>query len=226
MKVEEFRDYRDSIREIMLKYTRKAFMILPKMTSPCILDIGCGSGVPTLELARLSSGKIIAIDINQRELERLARKVKEFGMETRIEIKNISMFELDFPAGTFDVIWAEGSIAVMGFQTGISNWRRFLKTGGHLVVHDDLGDLEGKKRQISLCGYELIDYFVLNNDIWWDEYYLLLADKLKKMHDEDAIKPDIATEIKSDQQEVDGFKENPERYRSVYFVMKKTDRLI
>ena len=43
------------------KYTRKAFTYLKNLSSePFILDIGCGYGVQTLELARISKGKIIA----------------------------------------------------------------------------------------------------------------------------------------------------------------------
>ena len=44
----------DIIREGLSKYTRKAFQVLPKLDKPCILDIGCGSGVPTIELAKIT----------------------------------------------------------------------------------------------------------------------------------------------------------------------------
>ena len=47
----------EQLRKGFLKYTRMAFQMLPKMNSPRILDIGCGTGVPTLELARLSDGE-------------------------------------------------------------------------------------------------------------------------------------------------------------------------
>jgi len=54
----------EQFREVFLKYTRKAFQMLPKMDKPCILDIGCGTGLTTIELARLSDGEIIGIDID------------------------------------------------------------------------------------------------------------------------------------------------------------------
>lgn len=43
-------------------YTRRAFEMLPKLDKPRILDIGCGPGGPTMELARLSGGSVIGLD--------------------------------------------------------------------------------------------------------------------------------------------------------------------
>ena len=56
---------RDRFRAQLLKYTRRAYHMLPKLEKPRILDVGCGSGIPTLELAKLSEGEIMGIDINQ-----------------------------------------------------------------------------------------------------------------------------------------------------------------
>ena len=40
---ERFRLGKDKIRKRLLKYTRKALQMLPKVDRPRILDIGCGS---------------------------------------------------------------------------------------------------------------------------------------------------------------------------------------
>ena len=171
MKEEELQAYKDQLREGLVRYTRKAFKMLPKRPFPCILDIGCGSGVPTMELAKLSDGGIVAIDTSQTALDRLASKIKKAGLTARVRAEKCSMLNMDFTDASFDIIWAEGSIAVIGFEKGLKEWRRLLKTGGLLAVHDDLGDLTEKRRQISQCGYELINHFVLSEDIWWNEYY-------------------------------------------------------
>ena len=68
---EQLQIEKDSLRKHLLKYTRKAFRMLPQLNKPRILDMGYGSGVPTLELARLSKGEITGIDIDQRSLYRL-----------------------------------------------------------------------------------------------------------------------------------------------------------
>ena len=43
--------HKDAVRERLSKFTAKAFQMLPKLDRPRILDVGCGSGVPTLKLA-------------------------------------------------------------------------------------------------------------------------------------------------------------------------------
>ena len=51
-------------------------------------------------------------------------------------MKNCSMTEMDFEENSFDIIWSEGAIYIMGFREGLENWKRFLKPGGYLVVSE------------------------------------------------------------------------------------------
>jgi len=221
VKEEELQAYKDRLREGLLKYTRKAFRMLPELAKPRILDMGCGSGIPTLELARLSRGEVIGIDIDQPALDRFVMKIKEAGITNRVQAINRSIFDMDFPDASFDVIWAEGSIAVIGFEKGLKEWRRFLKTGGFLVVHDDRGNFTEKRRQISPCGYELIDHFFLSENIWWNEYYAPLERKLNEVRAKPASDQKTMAILNDDQRDIDTFKRNPKRYRSVFLIMRK-----
>lgn len=126
---------------------------------PRILDIGCGCGTPTLELAKLSHGEIVATDIDQPALDRLNRRKEEAGLTERIQAVHYSVFDMDFPPRSFDVIWSEGSIYTVGFEKGIWEWKRFLKPAGFMVVHDEQGNVKDKLKEISSCGYELLGYF-------------------------------------------------------------------
>ena len=100
----------DQFRERLSKYTRRAFRMLPKMERPKILDVGCGSGVPTLVLAKLSGGEVIGLDIDESRLDELNKKIKKEGFSKRVITRKCSMFNMDFPDESFDIIWAEGSI--------------------------------------------------------------------------------------------------------------------
>jgi len=216
-----FQMLRDRVRKRLLKYTRKAFRMLPQMDRPLILDIGCGSGVSTLELASLSRGKVIGIDIDQPALGKFTRKIKEAGLTDRIQAMNCSMFDMDFPDESFDVVWAEGSIYAIGFERGLREWKRLLKAGGSMVVHDEKGNVSEKLEQISNCGYELMGYFLLSEETWWTEYFAPLEKLVNQTRTKYPYDQSVLEEIQQVQVELDMYKKYPERNSSVCFVMKK-----
>jgi len=212
----------DVARSYLLKYTRKAFRMLPNFHNPPrILDIGCGSGVPTMELARLSGGEVIGIDIDQPALNKLIKKIREAGFSDQVQAINYSILDMSFPDESFDIIWSEGSIFVIGFKRGLQKWKRFLKPNGFMVIHDEEGSITDKLEQISSCGYDLLGYFVLGEDTWWNEYYAPLEKFIQKTGIKPGDDPKVIVELQNAQREIDMFKKHPERHRSVYFVIKK-----
>ena len=212
---------KDLLREGLNKYTRKAFGMLPGMDKPRILDVGCGSGVPTMELARLSNGQIIGLDINQDLLDVLARKIEKAGLLDTVKAVKCSILDMKFPDESFDIIWAEGSISVIGFKRGLQEWKRFLKPNGFMVLHDEKGNITEKLEQISSCGYELLGYFILNADTWWAEYYAPLEKLICETRTKHADDPKVLEALHNAQWEIDMFKKNPKLNSSVFFIMKK-----
>jgi len=197
--------------------------MLPKLDNPRILDVGCGSGVPTMELARLSNGEIIGLDIDQSALDILTKKTIRAGLSDRVKTTNHSVLNMEFAKESFDIIWSEGCIHVVGFEKGLREWRRFLKPNGYMVVHDGQDNIDEKLEQISSYGYKLLGHFLLSVDTWWVEYFVplkkLVAETLAKYGDD----PKILEAVGSSQREIDRFKENPERNGSVFFIMRRDD---
>jgi SAM-dependent methyltransferase len=234
---------KDTLRERLSKYTRKAFHMLPELDKPRILDVGCGSGVPTMELARLSNGQITGLDINQPLLDRLARKVEKAGLSDRVKTVNCSMFDMDFPDESFDIIWAEASTFVIGFERALKEWRRFLKPKGCLVTHEmtwsrpdppqevynywkELADsgirtVREYLEQIPACGYDVIGYFTLPEDSWWVEYCGPLENRIQELRPR-CINDSRALEVLDEEQrEIDLSRKYHEWYGSAFFIMKK-----
>ena len=195
--------------------------MLPQMDRPRILDIGCGSGVSTIELARLSRGKVIGIDIDQLALNKFTRRIKEAGLTYWIQAINCSMFDMDFPDESFDIIWSEGSIYAIGFEKGLREWKRYLTPGGFMVVHDEQDNVKEKLDTISNCGYELLGYFTLSEETWWTEYFAPLEKLVNKARTKYPYDQSVLEEIQQAQVELDMYKKYPERNSSVCFVMKK-----
>ncbi|MFZ2053011.1 MAG: class I SAM-dependent methyltransferase [Candidatus Aminicenantales bacterium] len=220
---EKYQAFKDGLRKRLLKYLRKAYRVLPALDKPRILDIGCGSGVPTIELARLSGGQVIGLDIDSPLVERLQKKIKKAGLSNQVTALKCSMFEMDFPEESFDIIWAEGSIARIGFSPGLREWRRLLKPGGFLVVHDEEGNLAEKTSQIPIQGYDLLHSFILDEKVWWREYFTRLERHIREIRARRPVDPKVAALLDADQRAVEMVRQNPKGTRSVYFVMKKTD---
>jgi ubiquinone/menaquinone biosynthesis C-methylase UbiE len=214
----------DRFRSQLLKYTRRAFKLLPRLEKPRIADIGCGSGVPTIELAKLSDGEIIGIDTDESLLKKLSRKIEEEGLSDRVKTEKCSMFEIDFPDRSFDIIWAEGSISIIGFERGLREWRRLLRANGFLIVHDDSRNVPYKLERIPSCGYRLVKYFSLPKEAWWKEYYEPLEIRLKELRTRFKNSADALEILKKHQKEVDLVKNNPEEYGSAFFVMQKSNK--
>ena len=191
------------------------------MQSPSILDIGCGSGISTQELAELSGGKVIGIDIDQAALDRFARRVKKAGLTDEIKVMNCPMLDMDFHDRSFDIVWAEGSIHAIGFERGLREWKQLLKPGGCLVVHDEQGSIKEKLKQISACGYELLGYFTLSKETWWTEYFAPLENLVNEARTKSPYDQRVLEEMQQAQAELDMYRKYPERNSSVCFVMRK-----
>jgi ubiquinone/menaquinone biosynthesis C-methylase UbiE len=207
----------------MSKYTRRAFRVLPELESPRILDVGCGSGVPTIELAELSDGEIVGIDVDQSVLDILNRKIEKEGFLNRVKTRKCSLFEIDFPDESFDIIWAEGVSSIIGFERGLSEWRRLLRANGFLVIHDDSRDISYKLEKISGHGYRLVKYFSLPEEAWWREYYRPLEIRVKELYVKYKNNADALEILRKQQNEIDMVKKNPKEYGSAFFVMQKSN---
>jgi len=218
---ERFLKKKELVRKRLAKYSRKALRMIPEIEKPRILDIGCGSGVSTLELARLTDGEITGLDIDQTALNRLNRKIEKAGLSDRFKTLNCSLLDMEFPDESFDIVWSEGSIFVIGFKKGLQEWKRLIRPGGFMVVHDEMGNVKEKLEQISSCGYELLGYFMLDTDIWWKEYFAPLEKLVTETKTKYADDREVLKALNQAQYELDFFRKYPERNRSVCFVMKK-----
>ncbi len=157
-----------------------------------VADFGCGTGASAMVLARSLDARITAIDAVPGFVERMRIRVGEAGLSDRIDARVGDMASPAFEDGRFDVIWAEGSIYNIGFESGLRDWRRLLKPRGVLAVSelswttserpaevDDhwsraypgIATASEKLRTLEQAGYEPVGMFFLPSRCWIENYY-------------------------------------------------------
>ncbi len=192
--------------------TRRAFSMLGSLPErPLVLDVGCGTGAQTLELARLTDGYIVALDVFDWALNRLSEQIVERGLAGRVSTTKQSMMEMDFEAETFDLIWSEGALYIMGFENALKTCRPLLKPGGFLAASElcwfrddppgeareffktgypDMKSVADNVRLITGSGYELFGHFHLPDRAWWDDYYTPMRQTLPALRQKYKGSPD------------------------------------
>jgi len=225
-----------------LVHTRRAHAMLPRMEEPRILDVGCGSGDVTIELVKLAGGRAIGFDCDASALEKLARNAREAGLAERIETVNRSMLAIDFADESFDIVWAEGAIHIIGFERGLDEWRKLIRAGGFLVVHEGVwlrpnppreirdgwsGNYPGIRTApeyiaaIPKNGYEPVGHFTLPETFWWDEYFGPLVERVRALRAKHAGDAAALAVLDREEREAELYRRNAGWYGSGFFVMRK-----
>lgn len=174
----------EALRSGFLKYTREAYALLPALDQPRILDVGCGSGSATLELARLSGSKVVAIDTDASALAQMQRCIAEAGLGRRVEAINASLYDAAFADESFDLLWEEGVLHLLDSARSLPACRRLLKPGGYLVMHETVAWFEATKEQLRASGFSIASQLLLPKRCWWTDYYALLESRVHALREE------------------------------------------
>lgn len=214
---------RDQFRSNLLPYTQKAFAMLPPLKRPGILDVGCGSGITTVELAGLSGGDVVGLDINKEALDKLARKAAAAKLGDRITTLCVSMHEMIFPPENFNIIWTEGAISFIGLERALKEWRSLLIPKGFLVVHDRLAIMKPGTEATAKCGYSILGQFEVSQEAWWTSYYMPLKKYVQELRVVGPGNDVFDRELEKAEKEIADFKPDSDLYGSEFILFQKTD---
>ena len=98
-----------------------------------LLDVGCGPGTITADLARLvAPGRVVGVDRSAEVLEEAARNAAP-----ALEYRTGDVYRLDLPDGSFDVVHAHQVLQHLSDPAAaVAEMRRVLRPGGLLAVRD------------------------------------------------------------------------------------------
>ena len=115
---------------------RKDVIIMVKASNPqTILDIATGTGDLAIMMAKNTNAKITGLDLSAGMLDVGRKKVKEAGLDSRIEMVQGDSENLPFQDNSFDCITV--SFGVRNFENlekGLAEINRVLKPGGTFVI--------------------------------------------------------------------------------------------
>lgn len=222
--------------------TAQALALLPALPDqPQILDLGCGPGMQTLALARLTNGHVTAVDIHQPYLNQLQQRAEAAGLSDRLRLLNEDMAQLSLPAGHFDLIWAEGSAYILEFGNALRIWRSLLKPSAYLAAteiswlrdtpspkavefwkteYPGLQSVEGNLSLAKSAGYLPLAHFVLPESAWWQHYYTPLEQQLHQLTTQYADNSVALDVLESHQQEINLYRECCRDYGYVFYILQ------
>lgn len=223
--------------------TRRALAMLPPLGPQArVLDLGCGTGAQTLTLAGLTSAHLLAVDLHPPFIAELTRLVRERGLADRVEPLVGDLRRLPFTPGSFDLVWCEGAIGLVGFDDSLRAWRSLLRPGGHLAATEPswlrpdppaecvdfwrrnypaIRDVAANLAAVEACGFHPLGHFALPAAAWWDDYYRPIEAKLpafRARHREGPQAAELADQV---QEEIDVWRRYSDFYGYVFYVMRR-----
>jgi SAM-dependent methyltransferase len=204
-----------------------------------VLDVGCGPGRQTMDLARLLPSAIItALDNHEPFLRELQRKTTDAGVFNRVTAVEGDMNELPAEPGSLDLIWCEGAAYIMGLQNALQRWKPLLKDGGRIALtepvwlradppaetveafaeYPSMRDSQGCREIVEACGYRLLGDFVLPERDWL-AYYEPMEARIVELRVKYADDPAAMTVLDKAQAEIDDYRRNSAYYGYLFLIM-------
>lgn len=170
--------------------------------APAVLDLGCGTGGQTIDLAELTSGTIVAMDSHAPSIERLRATAARLGLSERVSPMVGDMANPGLPPGSFDLVWSEGALYNLGIENALLICRGLLRPGGCLAftdavwIRDDpppevkesfdldyptMGKVSDVLAIIDRSGFSLTGHFTLPEEAWWEDFYTPMETRIEEL---------------------------------------------
>jgi len=208
-----------------------------------IADIGCGTGSSAILLARLLNARITAVDFLPDFLKVLETEARNLGLTEKITTLACSMDNLPFGDEEYDIIWSEGAIYNIGFEKGVKDWRRFLKTGGVLVVSeitwitavrpselqeywkDEYPEIDTASAKIGILennGYSPVAYFALPQHCWLDNFYRPMQDSFDEFLERNGNSEKAQALVDAEKKEIALYEKYKAHYSYGVYIARKS----
>ena len=223
--------------------TLKALSFIDNLTDQSLIaDLGCGTGGQTMVLAQHAPGCITGLDFFPGFIDRFNANAGKSGLQHRVKGIVGSMDNLPFGKEELDLIWSEGAIYNIGFERGLNEWRKYLKTGGYIAVSESswftperpaeihnfwmeaypgIDTIPNQIARIQNAGYLPVASFILPTACWTEHYFAPLVRAREMFLAKYAGNKTAEELIALSYHEEELYRKYKEFYGYVFFIAKK-----
>ncbi|MCP4178883.1 MAG: class I SAM-dependent methyltransferase [bacterium] len=223
--------------------TKKALSFIDNLSDRSLIaDIGCGTGNQTMVLAQHAPGNITGIDLFPAFIDLFKHNAEKLNLQNRVKGIVRSMDNLSYQDEELDLIWSEGAIYNIGFERGLQEWRKFLKTGGYFAVSEpswftekrpteindfwmdaypEIDTIPNKVMQIQKAGYIPTATFILPEYCWIENFYAPQVNIQKIFLEKNADNKFAVEFISNQRRESELYRKYKEYYGYVFYIGKK-----
>jgi len=165
-----------------------------------VLDIACGNGIASINLAAKFGCQATAVDLEQTFIDEGKTMAAKAGVADKVDFVTADFNKLKFKKTSFDMIIAEGgALSYIGRSSGLKRAHSLLKKTGYIEISDliikskhlsrdvedafNLGDLdleteESYRTLLKLNRFEIIFCSYIAQQ-YWHNYYQNIKQNLK-----------------------------------------------
>ena len=131
----------------------EAMKIMRSKGRPHVLDMGTGSGVIGILLAKNGAGSVLCVDISPGALAVARKNARAFGLRTRIDFVASDLFSAIKKGRSFDLICANLPYVALheweGLMTEVREFEPKHRPGGRGYGNGALREVSGGDRRLS-----------------------------------------------------------------------------
>jgi SAM-dependent methyltransferase len=183
--------------------TRRALGLMTGLPAhPMVVDLGCGPGSGSSNLAALTGGRVTALDLHAPFAAQQAAAAHRAGLAHRVDAVCADMRAAPFAPAAFDLVWSEGALYSVGFREGLRICLQLAKPGGCIAVSEavwtvpdppdevrrwweaqypDMASIDEKAAIVAESGVDVIGSFTLPRAAWWEHCYVPIKNRLDEL---------------------------------------------
>ena len=170
-------------------------------------------------------------------IDELKTRVQQAGLEHLISPMQGDMANLDWAAGSVDLLWSEGAAYVLGFEAALKTWRPLLANDGIAVISEmswfiedvpepaiaywqnaypAMGTEPENIARANGAGFRVLSTHRLPSQAWWNNYYNPLRERIEQLE----ITPNIQPVIDEIKEEIQLFEQFSDVYGYTFYTLQ------